>query len=105
MDNWLSSISQFFVDLVKSFFGALFDFLHDIAITTLDLLLSGVVSVLSLIPAPSFLANSNINTFLGNLPAFALWGIGQLNLPAAFGILLSGFLFRMARKLLTLGQW
>jgi hypothetical protein len=106
MDDWLTSISQFFVDLLKSVFTSLVDFIHDAFFWVFDGVLSAIAALVASIPTPSFLSQSNgIGGLLSGLPPFCLYVISHIGLPPAFAIIASGVAFRLLRKLFTLGQW
>jgi hypothetical protein len=105
MDGWFEKLTQWFVDLVKAFFASLMDFVHDAFIWVFDSLLSAIATLIASIPAPDFLASNPIGSMLAGMPPLALYVISKLNLHAFFAIILAGVLFRLGRKILTLGQW
>lgn len=85
---------------------AILDLLADAVTWVLEMILVAMASVLSLIPSPSFLTESNaLGALLSGLPPFALFVIGQLHVAEAFAVIGAGVAFRLARKLATLGQW
>lgn len=105
MDNWLTSITTYLLSLVTAAFTALADLIKDAALWILDLLLSGISTVIASIPAPTFLTNNNIGTLLNPLPSFALYVIQNMQIGTAMTIIGAGVVFRLTRKFFTLGQW
>lgn len=106
MSDWISTITNWFVGLVKAAFSALVKWIHDAALWVFDGLLSALASVAAAIPVPSFLNTGiNIADAFAVFPPFSLYILGQLNLPAVMGVLSAGVVFRLARKASTLGQW
>lgn len=106
MTDWLHKISDFFISLIKSFFTALLDFVHDAVVWVLDQILTAIAALITAIPTPTFMqGNNNFGTLLGGLPPFALYVVNQMHIGDGFAIIGSGVIFYLARKLFTLGQW
>jgi hypothetical protein len=106
MSEWLSSITTWLVQLVKSIFITLVDFLHDVFIWMLDSVLTVLGALIASIPAPAFLSSGlNIGGLLSGLPPFALYVVGQIRIGEAMAIIAAGVSFYLLRKLFTLGQW
>lgn len=106
MDNWLSNLSAWFVDLVKSVFLALVTFFHDIALWVFDGVLSALAALVAAIPAPAFLTGGvNVGSMLSVMPPFTLFVLNQLNIGACLAVIGAGVSFRLIRKFTTLFQW
>lgn len=106
MDNWLSSLSAWFVDLVKSIFSALLTFVHDAVLWAFDGFLTALAALIAAIPAPSFLSGGlNVGSMLSGMPAFTLFVLNQLNIAACLAVISAGITFRLIRKFTTLFQW
>ena len=105
MDKWLQKITDWFYDLIKSVFDAITGFFHDVFMWAVNAVFDGIGFLLSSIPTPDFLLNNNIGSLINQLPSFALYCVSHAHIPEAMLILLSGILFRLARKFFTLGQW
>lgn len=103
--SWLEALVSWFVTTIKDVFKAAWDFIKDIAIELLDLLLQAVVSLVSSIPVPEFLQDYSVGNLIGALPDAALFFLGKLRIGECFAILGVAFAFRMTRKLFTFGQW
>jgi hypothetical protein len=96
--NWL------WTKVLAPFFGWVWDFVVDAAINVLDLVLIAVTSLLSLIPVPAFLGNGLGGLFIG-LPPWVGYMLGALGLAQGLAMLGAAVVFRLARKIVTLGQW
>lgn len=92
--------------LVKAAVTQLFVLLSDVFNVLFDMVLGALAVVISALPSPSFMSQSNaLGSLLSGLPSFTLYVIGQLHIPEAFAVVGAGVAFRLARKLATLGQW
>lgn len=105
MINWLQKLSDWFIGLLKPLYDAFIALMHDLFMWVVDLVLGALGALISSIPAPAFLSNNSIGSLVNQLPPFSLYIAGQLGIHDAMVILLSGVLFRLARKFFTLGQW
>lgn len=106
MTDWLSSITTWFVDLVKGVFLALVDFVKDGVVWVLDGILGALSSAIAAIPVPGFLSSGlNPGGLLAGFPGFALYVAGQTRIGEAMAIIAAGVGFYLVRKVFTLGQW
>lgn len=105
MDEWLTKISGWFVDLVKSIFSTIVDLISDVVVWVLDLILGPIGDLITSLGTPSFMASYSFGSLLSGLPPFALYIVNQCNLPAALAVIGAGVSFNLLRKLFTLGQW
>lgn len=101
----IKEFTGWFLELVVKFFFSLWDFVKDAVISVFDLLLSALSSLIAAIPAPGFLSSNSLAGLINQLPPYVLYYVGQLKITECLAILAAGFLFRMARKAVTLGQW
>mgnify|MGYP000552833685 CR=1 FL=1 len=105
MLDWLNKISNFFVQLVKDIFNAILDFLKDVVIFFIDFFLKPIFELVAAIPIPSALDGITLGNLISNFPPSVLYVASQMQLDVAFGMLSAAVLFRLTRKLFTLGQW
>lgn len=101
----LAKFTSWLFGLFKAVLTALLDVLKDAFVAIAQVVLTAFSDVVSAIPAPSFLSQYSLSSLISQLPSDVLFFAGQLKLGQAFVILAAGFTFRMARKILTLGQW
>lgn len=80
------------------------EFLTDLPIKLLKLLLDALAGLLESLTPPEFMATS-IGDVLGPVQPYIGYFVSQSGVGQAMGILAAGLAFRLARKLLTLGQW
>lgn len=100
----MTKFAEWLIGLIKSFFTGLFDFVKDVFIAILDLLLSGVLALISAIPVPSFLSGG-LNSALNAIGPDVWFFAGHFHLPECMAILGAAVTFRLARKAVTLFQW
>lgn len=100
----LSEFTEWLVGLVKAALAALWDFIADAAVNIVDMLAQALVGLIALIPVPSFL-QQGLQGVYGQLDPSILYLLAATGLPAALGIIGTGYLFRLGRKVATLFQW
>ena len=105
MDGWLASITSWFVTLFTDVFTALVSWVHDAVLWALDGFLSALAAIITAIPVPSFMTTSSIGSLMTGLPSFAQYVLSNLNLAAPLATISAAVVFRLTRKLFTLGQW
>lgn len=106
MTEWLANLTTWIVELVKSVFLTLVDFVKDAVVWVLDAILGALSAAIAAIPAPAFLTQGlNVGTLINGLPPFALYIAGQTRIAEALAIISAGVAFYLVRKIVTLGQW
>lgn len=100
IDNVLTWIAQ----SIGAVFAAITGWLKDFVIWVLDVLLSGVATLLEAIPVPSFL-QSGLGGLFSALPQSLIYLLVESGMVAGLAVIGAGVLFNLTRKLLTLGQW
>lgn len=101
----IKAFTQWFIDLVVRVYTALWDFVSDAVINLLDLVINGLGALVGAIPAPSFLSQYSLGSLINQMPDYVLYFASHFQIGTAMGILAAGFVFRMGRKVVTLGQW
>lgn len=100
----LAEFTQWLLSLVKEFLSSLWTFITDAVINIVDLIGAAIVGLLSMIPVPSFLAGG-LQSLYGLLDPGIAYIASASGLPQALGIIGTGYLFRLGRKVATLFQW
>lgn len=95
--NWLLSV-------IISVFEALWNFVSDVAVNVLDLVVSGFASLVAAIPVPGFLSGG-LQSMWSGMDGGVLYVVSQCGVPAALAVIGAGYSFRLARKFFTLFQW
>jgi hypothetical protein len=90
--------------LLRDFFAALWDFVVDAFVNLLDLVVGGFVALLSAIPVPSVFSQG-LGSLWSQLDGGVMWIASSAGLPTALAMIGSAYLFRLARKVVTLFQW
>jgi len=100
----MSDFSNWLVDLVKSIFSAVWDFIIDIVVSLVESVLHAILSLISAIPVPAF-ARDGLSSAFSAIPPEVWFFAGHFRLGECFAILGSAVTFRLARKAVTLFQW
>lgn len=104
----MSQFSQWLLNLVKALFQPIWDFLIDVVINLLELLLTALTQAFSLVVVPCFMSVGSafsMSAAFAKVPSFVWFFAGHLDLTGCFKILSCAIIFVFARKLLTLFQW
>lgn len=99
------SVTDWLVELVKSFFNALFEFFQDVLIWCLDAVLSVVATLVEAIPVPDFMGSGGLGSLFGQLDGSVLYFVDRLNVAEGLAMIGAAVAFRLARKAATLFQW
>lgn len=100
----LSQFTEWLVSLVKASLAALWTFLTDLFIALVEMIVGGLVALLSLIPVPGFMSGG-LQSVYGMLDPAILYLLAASGVPAALTIIGAAYLFRIGRKVATLFQW
>lgn len=103
--GWLQRLTDWLAQLVRDVWNAVVSFFEDLLVTTIEGILNIFALAIEAIPVPDWVTQNSIGALLSNLPDSALWFITVMKVPEGFAILGLGWVFRLTRKLLTLGQW
>jgi hypothetical protein len=102
----IKQITLWLADTFSAILGFIFTLVGDTFILFLKLILLSISGLVMLIPAPCCINTSGGLTGLLNLlPVVARYFLGMLNLHQFMILIACGFTFRIARKIVTLGQW
>lgn len=100
----LSEFTQWLINLVKSFFDALWNFVVDAFVGIVELIVTALVALVSAIPVPSFMT-MGLQSIYGQLDPAIIFFLSASGLPGALALLGLGYSFRLIRKFATLFQW
>jgi hypothetical protein len=100
----MTDLAIWLLQLVKDVFTAIWDFVADAFINVFDLLLSGILAVLTAIPVPSFMS-SGLSGAMSQISGDVWYFASHFRLGECLAILGAAVLFRLTRKALTLFQW
>lgn len=104
MLDWLSKKIDAILLWIVNFFLACIEFLKGVILDVFEKFLEGIRVVLSSIPIPDFLSHSMQQSFDGMGPLL-LFLIGHSGVVPALSIIGAAYVFRLLRKIFTLGQW
>lgn len=100
----MTELANWLLQLVKDIFTAVWTFISDAFINILELLLQGILAVLTAIPVPSFMS-SGLGSAMGQISGDVWYFASHFRLGECLAILGAAVLFRLTRKALTLFQW
>jgi hypothetical protein len=104
--GWLGDLTNWFREQILSVWNALSAWAHDLGIWVLKSCTEIALAIANAIPVPDFLSSISFGTLFASLPGDWLpWIVGKFHFGACFAVLGAGVLFRLLRKLFTLGQW
>lgn len=87
---------------IKGIFQELIRFFVELPIKILDGILSAIAAIFEALPAPAFLSNAQLNSWL---PDDIKYFLVMSSIPEALAIIGSAVTFFILRKILTLGRW
>lgn len=99
-----TELTAWLLELVHALFSSVWDWVVDLFIHIVDMVLGVLVSVISAIPVPSSLSGG-LQQFWGSLDPGILYFATQFGVVEALGVIGAAYTFRFARKLVTLFQW
>lgn len=102
--DWLQNFVGWIFQTVKDAFTALIDLAHDAVLGIADAILDAIAAVIVAIPVPEFM-QGGLGGMFSSLDPGVLYFVGALRIPEGLALIGAGVTFRLARKLLTLGQW
>ena len=102
--GWLDDLTNWLKDQLEAIWSALLQLIADVFWWIVETTLGLFASIIEAIPVPSFLTNGLDGLFSGLDPA-VLYFVGLFRIPEGLTMLGVAVVFRLTRKLLTLGQW
>ena len=103
--GWLTDLTGWLLQLLQKFWAAIETFFGDLIVTLLESVLQLIVLAFESLPVPDFLTQNSIGSLLSNAGPTVGWFVEVFKIPECMGILATGIVFRLLRKLLTVGQW
>jgi hypothetical protein len=100
----LKQLTDWLFSLIQSVFTAAWDFIVDIFVHLLDLVLGALVALLASVPVPAFMSGGLQSVFAQVDPGI-LFFVTSFGIPQVFAMYGAAYLFRFARKVVTLFQW
>ncbi len=104
MFDWVQELWNGFVSWFQELWDSIVEFFTDLPLVILDSFLSAIAAVLEVIPVPDFL-QTGLSGFLAGIDPSVLYFLDRSGFDSAIAILGTGVMFRLTRKLVTLGRW
>jgi len=100
----MTEFAKWYLQLVKDFWVAAWDFVTDAFINLLELIFQAVASLIALIPVPSFMTGG-LGSAMGGISGDVWYFASNFRLGECLAILGAAVVFRLTRKVVTLFQW
>lgn len=105
--GWLTDLTDWIKEQLLALFNALVQLLKDAIVWLIEAVLEVVILAIDALGAivPDALQGFTICGFLANAGPTAQWVVSTFHVPEGMSLIAAGFVFRMARKVLTAFQW
>jgi hypothetical protein len=100
----LAEFTAWLIGLVKAVFTALWDFLVDVFVNAVDLVVSALVGLVSAVPVPQFMADG-LQSIYGAIDPAIGYILTATGVPIGLSMIGTAYGFRLVRKIVTLFQW
>ncbi|PJL12859.1 hypothetical protein B9Y72_08725 [Stenotrophomonas maltophilia] len=101
----VTAITTWAKEQITSLWADFSDFMTDLQIDFVELVLSFVKAIVYLIPAPDFLSQLSFCAMLNSAGPWTAFIAAQLRVGEAIAVLTAALVFRLVRVFLTLFQW
>lgn len=98
LTNWLR-------EAFEALFAGLVELLTDMILLQVMTLSVIFLKLVQAIPVPEFLTSTTLATALGNAGPTVAWALHTFKIGEGMALIGAGYVFRLTRKLVTLGQW
>jgi len=102
--DWVGDVLDWLLDVISQIFIGLAEMVQDLGVMLLEVVLDLALVVIGFLTLPTFLAGG-LGSYLNAIDPAVLYFLSKSGISAGFELLGAGLMFRLTRKLLTLGQW
>lgn len=102
--KWFQDVYQDMLDWFKDYGADIIAEIKDLALDLFEAFMAGTVAAIGFIVPPEIISTS-LNTITNGMSPALLYFLSQTGLSQGFSIIGSAVMFRIARKIYTLGQW
>lgn len=103
--GWLDEITNWLREQIQKFWDAIEGFFTDLVLIAIEKLLDLVATAFEQLPAPAFMAENSIGSLLGSAGPTVGWFVDTFRISECMSVIAAGFIFRISRKILTMGKW
>ena len=103
--GWLDDLTNWIRGQVERFWNALVDLVADTLVSMFEMVLNAFALAVESIPVPDWLSQYSLDGLFALLPADLIYFVNLFRVDEAIGLIGLGYVVRLVRKLLTLGQW
>jgi hypothetical protein len=104
LTNWMKDLAQDMLDWLKENGEDFIAEMKDLGLDLFEKLLEGVIFVLGLVAPPEVLATS-LDVISGGLSPALMYLLSQTGIAEGIQIIGGAIMFRLMRKVATLGMW
>ena len=103
--GWLEDLTNWLRGLVQKFWEAIEAFFNDLVIFAIEKLLDLVATAFESLPVPEFIADNTIGGLLAGAGPTVGWFVQTFKISECMAFFAAAAVFRISRKILTLGKW
>lgn len=103
--GWLQDLTNWLRGLVQKLWEAIEQFFTDLIILAIEKLLDLVATAFESLPVPEFIAQNSIGSLLAGAGPTVGWIVQTFKISECMAFFSAAALFRISRKILTLGKW
>lgn len=103
--GWLEDLTNWFRGLVQKLWEAIEAFFNDLIIFAIEKLLDLVATAFESLPVPEFITQHTIGSLLASAGPTVGWFLQTFKISEGMAFFAAAAVFRISRKILTLGKW
>ena len=103
--GWLRDLTEWFAEQIAAVWEAFTGFLGDWILFSIEKALSFAAFVIQYIPVPDVVQGVTLAGLLGNAGPQVAWCVSTFKIAEGLSVVGGAYVFRLTRKLLTVGQW
>lgn len=103
--GWLTDLTKWLGDQIKALWDAIEAFFNDLLVTAVEVCTQVALTIIEALPNPEFLTTYSLCNLLNMAGPDVGFFLQTFRIGEGLGVLALGYVFRLTRKLFTLGQW
>lgn len=101
----LDDLTKWLKEALEAFFEGLVELLKELVFHQLLMFSAIFLKLMEMIPAPDFLTETTLASSLGQAGPVVAWALHTFKIGEGMALIGAGYVFRLTRKAVTLGQW
>lgn len=103
--GWLDDLTNWLRELVEKLWDAIEAFFTDLILLALETGLDLLATAFESLPVPDFMSTYSIGGLLGNAGPTVGWFVSTFKISECMAVIGAGYVFRITRKIVTMGKW